>query len=399
MVAAPSFESNRRFARRLGAWIVVVQSLLALNWTMYVLFLPQFLEQTGIGRRWVLPILILDQAIFTVMDWFAGSYSDRLARMYGTIGRPLAAVAVASALLLLTLPWAAATGSALLVLAVVVAWSLTSSALRAPVFSMVGKVAGPSGRSGVVGLGLISVSLAGAFGPLLTEHLRGLDPRLPMTVGGLALALAALFATRVESARPAEAPAPSVAAPAHALVLAAAVLLAAVGLQFHSTLALRPLFEGFGVEHLSAWASTLWFGFAAGLLLAKRVSQRARPLQQAAVALTLGAVLTSAAGLAPTPEVLAILEVLIGAVWAVTMVVALTVALSIGGGRGAGTPLGMIFSALALAIVMRLAVVWLEIPVREQVSAVVAACWLASAALMVVAGRHASAGAVAVRPS
>ena len=59
-------------------WVLAVQCLLALSWTMYVLFLPGMLAAAGIERRWFLFVLMADQLIFAACDWAAGVYVDQM---------------------------------------------------------------------------------------------------------------------------------------------------------------------------------------------------------------------------------------------------------------------------------------------------------------------------------
>jgi hypothetical protein len=372
--------------RRLSAWIVLVQCLLALSWTMYALFLPELLARVGLARRWVIAILIADQIVFALSDWFAGAYSDRLARVYGAIGRPVAAVALVTGLLMALMPWLAQAGSATLFLLAVLLWSAGSSALRAPVFSLLGKVGGVSRKSGVVCVGLVGVSVAAALGPAFTEALRGIDPQLPMALGGMALALAAALATRVEAGLPRAGTEPRRFPQAVAVTIALAVLLAALGTQLHSLVALRPLFSRFVAEHAGWWTSSIWLGFALGLLLGRWAAVSPRALCVAACAMLLATLLGLLAPWSPTLGVLVLVELAIGAAWAVFSVVTLVIALSLGGANSAGTPAGMIFSALAAAAVLRLALSWAGLPDALARGWFIAACWMLGAALALLAG-------------
>lgn len=81
-----------------------------------------------------------------------------------------------------------------------------------------------------------------------------------------------------------------------------------------------------------------------------------------------------------------LIEVAIGVAWAVFSVVTLVVAISLGGANGAGTPAGMLFSALAAAAVIRLVLVWTGMPEGMARDALIAACWLVGAGLALVAG-------------
>jgi len=51
-----------------GLILGLVQWLFALTWTIYVVFLPQMAASAGIERKWVIWLLLLDQALFALMD-------------------------------------------------------------------------------------------------------------------------------------------------------------------------------------------------------------------------------------------------------------------------------------------------------------------------------------------
>lgn len=366
---------------------MLVQCLLAMTWTMYALFLPGMLEQVGLDRRWVIGILVADQLLFAISDWFAGAYSDRLIRLHGTIGRPVAVVTCITALLMAGMPWLARQGAPTPFLLVVLLWSIGSSALRAPVFSLLGKIGGVSRKSGVVCVGLISVSVAGALGPAFTELLRGIDPVLPMALGGAALALAAALAIRVETGLSGIGNAEERRIPrAVTMTIALAVLAAALGTQLHSLMAVRPSFARFVPEAAGWWASSIWLGFALGLPLARSAAASERALCLAAWAIAAAAALGLLAPWSPSFGVLLLIELAIGAAWAVFSVVTLVIAISLGGANGAGTPAGMIFSALAAAAVIRLLLVWTGMPEGMARDGLIAACWLVGAGLAWVAG-------------
>ena len=122
--------------QRLALWAALMQGLVGISWIAYVAYLPRLLEMVGISAQRALWILLADQILFVLFDWIAGSQADRIARVRGRVGKWLAVVAVLSALLLLLLPWAAATGSALVFLTVSLLWTMSSSVMRAPVLGM-----------------------------------------------------------------------------------------------------------------------------------------------------------------------------------------------------------------------------------------------------------------------
>jgi hypothetical protein len=122
-----------------GIYLAVIQFFFALSWTVYVIFLPQLAEQVGIPRNAVIYVLMLDQLIFVLADYAMGVASDRTARVVGRLGRIVLAVTVLSCAAFLLLPVVAPSGSAPLFLGLVVLWSITSSALRAPPLTLIGR--------------------------------------------------------------------------------------------------------------------------------------------------------------------------------------------------------------------------------------------------------------------
>jgi hypothetical protein len=49
----------------------------------------------------------MDQALFIACDWAAGAQADRIGRLVGRFGVPMAAVALASCAAFVAMPWVA----------------------------------------------------------------------------------------------------------------------------------------------------------------------------------------------------------------------------------------------------------------------------------------------------
>jgi hypothetical protein len=71
-------------------------------------------------------------------------------------------------------------------------WAVTSSALRAPPLSLVGKHAARPAQPVLVALSLLGLGVANAMSPYLGLTLRGVDPRIPFLLSSVALALVTL---------------------------------------------------------------------------------------------------------------------------------------------------------------------------------------------------------------
>src|SRR5690349_9134544 len=121
-------------------YIAVVQFLFVTCWTLYVIFLPELLQGAGLPRRYAPWILLLDQLTFMVMDVVTGMAADRAGRALGRIGPLIVGLTAVSCVAFLLLPHAAGAGdfSAALLLALILAWTVTSSALRAPPWVLLG---------------------------------------------------------------------------------------------------------------------------------------------------------------------------------------------------------------------------------------------------------------------
>ena len=128
---------------KVGITLAAIQLFFTLTWTVYVIFLPQLAAQVGLAKGMVLVILMLDQLIFLLADTAMGVMADKSVRVFGRLGRWIVIVTLVSCLAFLLLPLLAAKGPAVqgLFLACTVAWSLTSSALRAPPLVLLGKYA------------------------------------------------------------------------------------------------------------------------------------------------------------------------------------------------------------------------------------------------------------------
>jgi len=179
-------------------WVGVVQAILVLTWTVYALFLPVLAKHAGIPAHWVVWILVADQALFVITDWAAGVFADRLVAAAGRLGLAISVSALVSAGMLVSMPTLAGAGQKELLLGVIGVWAALSSFLRAPVFSLLGRMGGTSRKSGAVSLALLGVSIAGAIGPLVTSSLQRFDPRWSLGAASVALVVAGAFAMRIE---------------------------------------------------------------------------------------------------------------------------------------------------------------------------------------------------------
>lgn len=366
--------------KRISLRVATLQFGAVVSWTMYVLFLPGLLDLAGIARHWLIWILILDQAVFAVSDWVAGERADRVTGSMRRLGRSLALVALLSSIAMASLPWVAGLGQPALLVGVVVFWVATSSALRAPAFSLLSKVGGIRSRSGAVSLALLGLSLASATAPLFTHWLRDANPRLPMLLAAAALAIAAwLLARQPVMVTSDDGP----FGPSRSWVpLVLAAFAAALATQLHNTLvadAVAPRFPSLSPDWLR---STFWIGFTVGLAVAARMARPPRPLRTVHAALLIGATMLVLVRLADSVITLSLAQFLAGIAWGVILTAMVVSALSKESSMYAGAYVGMLFSALALAAMTRLLIVAAGLQKSECMSWLPAVLWLAAGLLL-----------------
>ena len=145
-------------------YLAVVQFLFVTCWTIYVIFLPGLLEAAGLPRRYAPWILLLDQLTFVVMDVVTGVAADRAGRALGRIGPLIVGLTTVSCIAFLLIPqvtaWGALAPAASLGLILV--WTVTSSALRAPPWVLLSRHAAAPSVPWMNALMLSGLAIGGA---------------------------------------------------------------------------------------------------------------------------------------------------------------------------------------------------------------------------------------------
>lgn len=369
--------------------VTALQAALLLTWTVYSLFVPAMAARCGIPAGQVVWILVADQIIFVLCDWLAGVYADRVGPVTRRIERTLGAAGLLSAALLAAMPWISSLGRPVAWHAVVAVWAISSSFLRAPAFALLGRLAGKP-RGALAGWSLVGLGLAGAAGPLVTRALASVQPEVPLAAAALVLAGATRLAVRADAdARPASPSSPAASAsaasaspllPPAALGLAGCILVAAFGMQVHTVLVPGKTLA-LPAGSAAWWAPLFWAGFAVGLPVGARLSAPRGTQPWASLALACGAAaMLAIPQLGDTSRYA--LQGVAGAAWAVALGTAVALALDRGGRTGVATPVGLIFSGMAAATVMRLLLVASQLDIGRWLPAIAAASWLACAALL-----------------
>ena len=377
---------------RVGIYFAFVQFLFVTCWTVYVIFLPQLAAQAGIEKKWVIYILMADQAIFTLMDFAMGVAADRVQRVLGRLGRLLVVLTAVSCLAFLLLPLAAPSGSPLLFLSLIAIWAVTSSALRAPPMALLGKYVPTPKLPWVSTLTLLGMGIAGAGAPYLTVSLRGVDPRLPFALSSIALIVAVsamlwaekhLAGTTVAAAEAVE----KKPVGAGVVLFFAAVTLLGLGFQAHFALNSAPLYLRFAKPaELDYLMPVFWIGFNLLIFPACRANERFGGTVVMAAGAVLGALASALAAIAPSLESLLALQFLVGGAWAAVLMSAMAAAIAIGhvGREGAAT--GGLFALLEIATFTRMGLVAAQLNKDPAVSALLVwlpgFAWLAAGLLL-----------------
>lgn len=356
---------TRTIPHRLGLYLAVVQFFFALTWTVYVIYLPKLAAQVGISGKQVLLILILDQLIFTIMDFSMGVMADRVARVVGRLSYVILGVTLASCLAFLLLPFVAPQGSAVLFLALTILWTASSSVLRAPPLALLGKHAARPAVPWLSALTLFGLGVAAAVSPYLTVALREADPRLPFVLSTIALAAATLGIVWMERALAdtSVAPAPAASAgppkpiqPIFGFLFA--VVLLGLGFQVHFALNSAPLYLRHApASDLAYLMPVFWVGFNLLLLPASFATRRWGGLAVMGLGGITGAIATLLALKAGNLALLVALQFIAGGAWGCVLMSAVAAALAIGHTGREGKITGAVFALLALATMARIAVV------------------------------------------
>src|SRR2546430_595792 len=156
-------------ANRAGVYLAVLQLVFTLGWTTYVIYLTKLAAQVGIAPAAVIFILMLDQAIFTITDTAMGIVADKIAPFVGRLGVFVGTLTALSCAAFVALPFVAGTGPGAQpwFIGSIVIWSITSSALRAPPLTLLGKHRAKPSVPFLSALAMLGYGVAGAVSPYL----------------------------------------------------------------------------------------------------------------------------------------------------------------------------------------------------------------------------------------
>ncbi|QWG11767.1 MFS transporter [Bradyrhizobium sediminis] len=384
---------------RTGVYLAVLQLVFTLGWTTYVIYLPKLAAQVGIAPTAVILILMLDQAIFTITDTAMGIAADRIAPFVGRLGAFVGVVTAVSCAAFVALPFVAGTGPGAQVwfITLIVVWVVTSSALRAPPLTLLGKHRAKPAIPFLSALAMLGYGLAGAVSPYLGVVLRNHDARLPFVISGVVLLLTALALSRVErdlsqqpvsAQKPAESAKPLGQMP---MFFVASMVLLSLGYQLHFSINSAPFFLRFAKPDDLQWLlPVFWIGFNIAMFPASVVVKHRGGLIVMGAAGLLGALAVLGAEFAGNLNMLIAAQFVAGAAWGCMLMSAVAAALAIGDTGAEGKVVGLVFSALALATFARMAAVAGGLQKLPEYAPLLqwapVACWsVAGAGLLVIA--------------
>jgi MFS family permease len=348
---------------RAAAYLALVQFLFVTCWTVYVIYLPALLESAGLPKSYTPWILIVDQLTFMVMDVVMGLAADRAARTLGRIGPLIVGLTALSCGAFLLIPHVAMAGATAswLMLALVLTWTITSSALRAPPWVLLDRHAASPSVPWLNGLMLTGLAVGGAVAPYLGIALKNLDPRVPFAVSSITLLAVTAGLVWVERAlgqqRKPAAPAPaSGGAIPGSWIFAAGCLLLALGFQVHFSLnSAGQYLRLAAAEQLPYLMPVFWVGFNIAMFPGAALARRHGTLAVIAVAALVGAAAAFVSTQAGTMELLLSAQLVAGGAWGCMLMACFSAALEFGRTGREGLALGILFAAIAGATLARIA--------------------------------------------
>jgi len=351
--------------KRLGIYLGFLQLVFTLLWTTYVIYLPKLAASVGIAPTAVILILMMDQAIFTVTDTAMGVAADRIAALVGRLGIFVGLLTVLSCAAFVALPYVAGLGAGakMFLIAMIVIWAITSSALRAPPLILLGKYSARPDIPFLSALVMLGYGVAGAVSPYLGVMLRDVDARLPFVISSGVLLLTALGLSRVERGVALETAPAKRAEPARPfgtipIIFIVAMIALALGYQLHFSINSAPFYLRFAKPDDLQWLMPVfWIGFNIAMFPASVIVKHRGGLLVMGAAGLFGAVAVIVAELAGDLSTLVIAQFVAGSAWGCMLMSAVSAALAIGETGAEGKVTGLVFSALALATFARMAAV------------------------------------------
>jgi len=353
-------------------YLAVVQFFFVCTWTVYVIFLPTLMESAGIPKSYVIWVLILDQAIFAVMDLALGRAADRVRREFGRLGPFLLGLSAVSCLAFLLLPHAVRLpGGSMLALVCVVVWVVTSSVLRAPPWLLLSRYAASPSMPLLAALNLTGLAIGGAIAPYLALVLKGVDPTLPFAITSITLLVTTAGLVKIERGM-LQAGACNALEPIDkprrlegpVALFFGAMAVAGLGFQLHAFVNSAPLYLRHAVPADLPWLLPIfWLGFNVAMFPAASLAKRHGPLPVVAAAALAGCIGLAIAQSGTTLASTIAGQIVAGGAWGSISAAAFTAVSRFGHSGREGFMIGALWSALSLATLLRMACGAADLPV------------------------------------
>ena len=382
----------------IALYMAVVQFFFVTTWTIYVIFLPKLLTSAGLSASWTPYILIIDQLVFMAMDVYVGIAADRAQKTLGRIGPLVIGLTVISCLAFLLLPFAAGLGAGaqatpIILLSLILVWTATSSALRAPPWVLLSKYAAAPTVPRLNMLMLWGIAAGGAVAPYLGVVLKNADARLPFVISSLTLLAVTSGIIYVERRLKLSPLAPASPTPEPAELAGKSwpfllgVLLLAAGFQIHFSINSAAQYLKFTQGANLEWLMPVfWVGFGVAMMPGSALCKRYGTFQVMAMSAVLGAVGAFAASSASNLDMLIAAQAITGGAWGSMLMCGFTAATAAGRTGREGLALGLLFAVLAVATLSRIGTVVSGLskdPNYAQIFAwAPAVCWLLGALLV-----------------
>lgn len=376
-------------------YMAVVQFFFVTTWTIYVIFLPKLLESAGLPVTWAPLILIVDQLVFMAMDIYVGVAADRAQKTLGKLGPLMVGLTLVSCVAFMLLPFASALGAAspVVALGLMLVWTSTSSALRAPPWVLLSKYSAEPSLPRLNTLMLCGLALGGAVAPYLGVTLKNVDPRLPFVISSMSLLVATIGIIYVERRLKLSPIAPPSSTPEAADLAGRSwpflvgVLLLALGYQIHYSINTQALFLKFAKpENLEWLMPVFWIGFGVAMMPGSSLCKRFGTYRVMAASALLGSAGAYASASASSLDMLIAAQVIAGGTWGSMLMCGFTAAVAAGRTGREGLSLGMLFAVLAAATLSRIVAVVAGLPRQTEYTTLFtwapAFCWVLGALLV-----------------
>jgi hypothetical protein len=216
------------------------------------------------------------------------------------------------------MPYVASAGpkAQFFLIALIVIWTTTSSALRAPQLTLLGKYGAKPSIPFLSALVMLGYGVAGALSSYLGVLLRDTDARLPFIISSVVLVMTALALSKVERelAGRSASPSPKPARAAKrlgkvAVIFIAAMVMLALGDEIHFSVNSMPLFLRYAKPADLEWLMPVfWIGFNIAMFPASVVTKHCGGLIVMGVAGLLGAMAVIGAEMAGNLDTLIVTQ-------------------------------------------------------------------------------------------